>query len=154
MTLSTHRQTFDKFLLAVAEEDYAALEAVLSDSPDFAWHFRPFSIYGHDGFSGFGKDGKANKEQFLAFMRQMPTMVKKLKLTDKPLHVVEQGDQLAIHTYAEGEAADGAPYRNEYFFHVTFEEKTGRLLEVVEFMDSAYILAFLSRFNASMPNFS
>jgi ketosteroid isomerase-like protein len=54
-------------------------------------------------------------------------------------HIVEDDDMVAVHATAHGVTAIGRDYENEY--HILFRLEDGRIAEVWEFLDTAFVYA-------------
>ncbi|GAA5972158.1 hypothetical protein JCM11641_002523 [Rhodosporidiobolus odoratus] len=140
------RATMNAFIKDLRAFHIEHLVSLFSDSPDFKLHTRPASLHGHlNGFTKLGAEGLASKVQAPYILRAYQSgLVKSVNIAD-PIDVVQDEDKIVFHSYADGEAIDGQPYRNEYMFKMNFEPGTTKIIDMVEFMDSAYVNATAQR---------
>jgi ketosteroid isomerase-like protein len=74
------------------------------------------------------------REGVLAILGHADSFFKQLVYT--LVHVVEDGDMVAVHAGAHGETMAGRSYENEYQFLLRIRD--GRIVEGWEFVDTAY----------------
>ncbi|RAL11846.1 nuclear transport factor 2 family protein [Aspergillus homomorphus CBS 101889] len=115
-----------------------AIRGLLSDSSDFHFRFGPESA-----LQALGKPGGFNKEEVLEFFGNHRKIVKHFNFLE-PDFVVEGDGCVAYHTRSDGVSVDDQPFRNEYSWFVKFDDD-GRILQVIEMVDSAYISQVVPR---------
>ncbi|GAA5871994.1 hypothetical protein JCM5296_006718 [Sporobolomyces johnsonii] len=118
----------------------------LSDLPNFVWYLRPGSLHrlAEKGKPYDPDAGKLTKAQILDLFKRLPKLIKYNNFP-KPLDVIQEGDRIAVRNVANGELADGTPYRGDYVHIITFEPGTTKILECSEMVDSALVLELFQR---------
>ncbi|KAL8280484.1 hypothetical protein RQP46_007132 [Phenoliferia psychrophenolica] len=122
---------------------YSAVETVDTPKALILYELRPATV------GGFGKPEGRTKPEILPFLQQLPALVKHFGF-QPPDFVVQGVDSVALHLKAEGEAADGSPWTNEYSIFVRFVPGTLRMVHIVEMVDSAFALAAVQRAGVSV----
>jgi uncharacterized protein len=76
-----------------------------------------------------------SKEALVKAMNEFSGLMKK-RVAFTIVAATAEADRVAIEAEGDGLTAAGKPYRNRY--HFLFEFRTGRLVRIKEYMDTAY----------------
>ena len=116
-----NRALAEQFLAALGAGDVNAALSVAAD--DFEYRIMTVQMQAY------------SKEAFVKAMSEFSVLMKK-RVTFTIVAATAEANRVAIEAEGDGLTAAGKPYRNRY--HFLFEFRTGRLVRIKEYMDSAY----------------
>ncbi|KAM0751431.1 hypothetical protein T439DRAFT_347895 [Meredithblackwellia eburnea MCA 4105] len=168
--LKEQKEAALSYIEALNSWDFDKIKSLCSDLPTFKYQFRPATLGGFGHPDGFDKQGllvfahhlhdniikEFNVSRTLSALSRSqlsglttaffpPTDSSQLAQFGNPDEVQQSENNIAIWIRANGTAHDNSKYTNEYIMLITFEPSTSKFHNVVEFMDSHYIVTLQER---------
>ena len=126
-----HSETVRRFFDAVKSRNYPDVETFFAE--DARWWFAQSAV--DRGL--IPQRCAEDRVAIMDFISRAPTNYRRNDLTI--LHLLQDGDMVAAHIRGEGETQAGKQHSHEYVFMFEFRDES--IVEVWEFLDTAYIFA-------------
>ncbi|GFZ44872.1 hypothetical protein JCM24511_02598 [Saitozyma sp. JCM 24511] len=128
--MNRHVETSKRFLQAVSTKDSRGVQALLAG--DFVYN----------RLKSFGKPEGHTAQDFVDMITALDRIKSWTFDLQHPVKVVESGSSVVLHVSAQVEMTSGEIKETEYVYFFDFKE--GKIAEINEFFDTAYVAEIFS----------